>query len=169
MRGVAPSSSRSDGPCLWDLKRAWNLRIESCQNRVMSNGQLGKMPIRSLRRGLNPSRKRGDIVVVGEKSEREVRIRFHLEEKLSGVIERQSVSRRLRDNAHEAEFCDGTSEKSRCACGVNPTVYTLVECMLAQAKGDKGVHVEQVFHGKSASISLTCSLVRIGASGPASR
>src|ERR1700730_1575911 len=38
--------------------------------------------------------------------------------------------------------------------------------MLAQPKRDEYIHVEQILHGKSASISSTSLLVRTGAPGP---
>jgi hypothetical protein len=49
---------------------------------------------------------------------------------------------------------------------LDPCSHTGVKQMLSISRGDQGVHIEKVDHGKSISISAPSSLVRMGAFGP---
>ena len=55
----------------------------------------------------------------------------------------------------------------RSPLGRNPGIDSIVKTMMEDSERDKGIHVEKISHGKSDRRSLTISLVKTGASGPA--
>jgi hypothetical protein len=50
---------------------------------------------------------------------------------------------------------------------LHPSGKTTMEFMINEAQSDQSVHIEQIDHGKFASISSTSSLLMVGAFGPA--
>ncbi len=74
--------------------------------------------------------------------------------------------RKLGENTYESQFGDAAGGKGFSHC---PACDTFVKSMLFVSERDQRVDVEKVFHGKSASISLTRSLVSIGIFPLASR
>src|SRR5216684_1549846 len=50
---------------------------------------------------------------------------------------------------------------------LHPSSKTIMEFMIHEAQSDKGIHIEQIDHGKFAKISSTSLLLIVGAFGPA--
>ena len=125
------------------------------------------MCIRRLRRRSHPSREACDVAIVANKFKRQGRIPFHLEQERFCSSQCESIGRNLTKNPHESQFRDRTSRQFREVLRFDPGNHRFVKLMMKVAKSDKRVHVEQVFHGKSAKSSATCLLVRTGALGPA--
>src|ERR1700679_2255081 len=69
-------------------------------------------------------------------------------------------------NPHEAELRNRTSQELKRMLGANPRSDALMKLMIGEAQRDQRVKIQKELHGKLASISSTCSLVRMGASGP---
>jgi hypothetical protein len=110
-----------------------------------------------------------DVVVVLEKSEKRSAPGFHLEQQLPRMSNCQSVRRDLTEDPNKAEFRDRTACKLCRTLASHPSGDALVKRMTPKAKSHQCIHIEKIFHGKSASISSTASLVRSGTSPSTSR
>jgi hypothetical protein len=81
------------------------------------------------------------------------------------IVDRKLAGCSLHRNAHKAEFQNGRSEKCRSATGFhygNPRCHPPVICVIHPTPSHQHIHVQQVFHGKSESISRTDSVVKGG-------
>lgn len=80
---------------------------------------------------------------------------------------RKAIYGCLREYSHESKLGDGAGRGFERWLLGKPDRQTPMEEMIFKAQGDQRIHIEKEDHGKSASISATCSLVNGGAPGPA--
>ena len=77
----------------------------------MRFGELQEMAVSSLFRTLDPGRKVGDIVIVGDERELQNIFRFQAKQQGAHVRNRESILRSLCKNSNEPEFCDRTPQQ----------------------------------------------------------
>src|SRR5579863_3818452 len=112
----------------------------------------------------------GNVAVIGNETPTNSIAILHLKQKLARLCDRRAILLSLPEHTDKAQFGDGTSRDLRnaaCAKTFHPTCYARVKLMLQNDERKETIHIQQVDHGKSASISRTAALVNLGALGPA--
>src|SRR5271157_1447942 len=153
---------------LRNQKRPRNPLIQRSQNRPIGLRQLQQMSVRRLRWRFYPSGKSGDVDVIRKEGKWLSCICLHSKKKGPGLRDFKAIHRHACNHANKADLGHRRRQERRTALRPYPVHDSLMELMLRDTKGDERIHIHKVSHGKSASSSLTISLVRIGASGPRS-
>ena len=122
------------------------------------------MPVGDLPGFFDPGGKVNDRLGIGNLLE--PALAFHRCKHFPGGCYRDIRLGKLGENAHKSQFGDAAGGKG---FSRSPAGDALVKNMLFVPERDQRVDVEKVFHGKSASISLTRSLVSFGMFPLASR
>src|SRR5271157_957486 len=128
------------------------------------------MTIGSLLRSFDPSGNVRNIMIVGDERKLQGITCLQAKQQAARMRDGESVLRCLRQYPDETKFCDRTSRQFRDSPrrqSAHPTGDSPVEFVLQESQRDQSIHVEEIRHGNSASISRTCLLLNTGAFGPA--
>ncbi len=135
----------------------------------MAHGQGKEMRVRGLGRAgapCGPGTCRGKIV--RQKLMPRAEGCQHAREDLRRICQAHAPAAALNGDTDEAELHDGRGVQLHVAAALglaDPLGRAEVIRVIGPAPGEEEVHVQKVFHGKSASISRTAALVSGGASG----
>jgi len=157
---------------LGDEERTRDSAVQRCQNGLVGPGKLCEMPVGSLLWSSDPPGEARDVAVIGNENPANPLAAFHLEQEFARLYHGRAVLLNLPQHTYKAQFGDRT----RCqfwnaarAKTFHPTCNPRMKLMLHYNERKQSIHIQQVFHGKSARISRTSALVSLGAFGPAVR